>query len=389
MPRYSLAGFGEMLADTTRRTAYAEALRRALCPDGLPNGRSVLEIGTGPGVFALLAAQLGAREVVALETHEVIALGRQLARANGLGEQVRFTRIASTDYQPEQPADVIVSDLRGVLPLQGSHLATIVDARTRLLAPDGILIPTRDRLWASLVTAPATYQDMLAGFSDHFDLDLGSARALLTHGMSRITLDLSQCLTEPACWATLDYRHCRDEPVHGAVEWQLARAGTAHGIAVWFDTELLPGIGFDAGPEGPGTLYRQVLLPFPEPIVVAIGDAVRVQLDASRQGEDYQWRWRTTLTGAAGSSRHDTCQVFDQSTFEGMIFDPERLARRASTWQPARNPNAESTRFVLDRMDGKTDLETLARALREQFPERFSPTTALAFAADMAELYGA
>jgi protein arginine N-methyltransferase 1 len=382
MPQYSLAGFGEMLADVTRRTAYAEALRQTLCPNGKPNGNSVLEIGTGPGVFALLAARLGAREVVALETNEVIALGRQLATANRLAERVHFARIASTDFQPAQRADVVVSDLRGVLPLEGSHLATIIDARQRLLLPGGILIPTIDRLWMCLVTAQDAYQGMLDGFADRFDLDLSIARALLTHGMTRITLAPRQCLTEPVCWATLDYRQCQDEPVRGSARWQIEHGGIAHGIALWFDTELIPGVAFDTGPFSPTTLYRQVLLPLPEPLPVAAGDALHVQLDATRVGESYQWRWRTDLEGTDGTSRR-----FDQSTFEGIVIDPQRLARRASTFQPSRTQDAESIRFVLNRMDGQESLDKLAQALHKRFPDRFAPAAALVFVANLAERY--
>lgn len=53
---YSVSGFGGMAADRARILAYSEALRRVITPDSV-----VVEIGTGTGVMAMHACQLGAR----------------------------------------------------------------------------------------------------------------------------------------------------------------------------------------------------------------------------------------------------------------------------------------------------------------------------------------
>ena len=52
----------------------------------------------------------------------------------------------------------MVSDLRGVLPFFQHHIPSIVDARQRLLASGGVLIPCRDTLWATLVEDPELYR---------------------------------------------------------------------------------------------------------------------------------------------------------------------------------------------------------------------------------------
>ena len=55
---YSLNAYGSMIADRVRVDAYAEALRKTV-----HMGSVVVEIGTGPGIFAVLACQLGASRV--------------------------------------------------------------------------------------------------------------------------------------------------------------------------------------------------------------------------------------------------------------------------------------------------------------------------------------
>ncbi|MBI4588189.1 MAG: hypothetical protein HY725_05080 [Candidatus Rokubacteria bacterium] len=50
---YSVYDYGRLIADSVRTHAYAQALRRVVKPDSV-----VLDIGTGTGIFALLATFL-------------------------------------------------------------------------------------------------------------------------------------------------------------------------------------------------------------------------------------------------------------------------------------------------------------------------------------------
>ena len=62
---YTIPEYGRMMGDRVRMEAYTLALRQAVKP-----GSVVLDIGTGTGIFAVLACQFGARVVYALEPDE-------------------------------------------------------------------------------------------------------------------------------------------------------------------------------------------------------------------------------------------------------------------------------------------------------------------------------
>src|SRR5438105_13764263 len=109
---YSIKGYGAMVADGFRTDAYCEALRRAVKP-----GSTVLDIGTGTGIFALLACRFGARKVYAIEPGDVIQVARETAVANGFGDRIQFIQAYCEKVELHQRADLIVSDLRGVLPV--------------------------------------------------------------------------------------------------------------------------------------------------------------------------------------------------------------------------------------------------------------------------------
>ncbi|MGB5528001.1 MAG: 50S ribosomal protein L11 methyltransferase, partial [Gemmatimonadota bacterium] len=113
---YGLYDFGLMLADRVRTQAYTEALRQAVTP-----GCTVLEIGTGTGLFAMLARRMGAGRVFAVEVLDTIDLAPQVAQANGIAEGIEFIKGFSTRMELPVKADVLVSDLRGTLPLYRMH----------------------------------------------------------------------------------------------------------------------------------------------------------------------------------------------------------------------------------------------------------------------------
>ena len=155
---YSIAGYGKMIADRGRMDAYRAALRQFIRSDSV-----VLDIGCGTAIFSLLACQLGARRVYAVEADDAIQVGREIAAANGYRERIVFIQDRSDRVNVPESADIIVSDLRGILPLFEHHLSSIIDARQRLLAPGGVLIPQSDTLWAAVVQAPELYSRHFGG----------------------------------------------------------------------------------------------------------------------------------------------------------------------------------------------------------------------------------
>jgi type I protein arginine methyltransferase len=149
---YSLRDFGEMIADAGRFGAYAKAIAATVRP-----GDTVAEIGCGPGVFSLLACRAGARRVFAIESGDSIQFARQLATANGFADRIEFFQSDSRKTDLPERVNVIVSDIRGVLPLYDHAIPTLEDARQRLLSAGGIMVPQRDMLKAAVIEAEEYY----------------------------------------------------------------------------------------------------------------------------------------------------------------------------------------------------------------------------------------
>src|SRR4029453_13646041 len=128
----------------------------------------------------------------------------------------------STEVQLPEKADIIVSDLHGILPANQYSLSSILDARDRLLAADGCLIPRRETLWASLVEAAALHHEVVGVWGeDVFGIDMTAIRPTVVNLWHKTRLRPADLVTSPACWAVLDYAVLQSTHVRGNACWEI------------------------------------------------------------------------------------------------------------------------------------------------------------------------
>ena len=360
---YSLRDYGEMIADRERFEAYAQAITHAVRP-----GDVVLEIGCGPGGFAFLACQAGARKVYAVDSEEIVHFARELAAANGLADRIEFIQSDSRKLQLPERANVIISDIRGSLPLFGPAIASLEDARQRLLAPGGCMIPQRDTLKAGVIDAGDFYSRLISPWQESVpSLDLSPSLSLLLNGSYTSQFNTDQLLSDPQTWAVLDYSTGANACPAATLDFSVTRAGMAHGICLWFEAALFEGITYSSGLASPKTIYGQVFLPWLEAVPVQGGQRIWVRLQANLVGEEYVWQWETKVSGkGSGAERH-----FRQSTFQGANFTPQALQRHATDFVPSLSEEGQADRWLLEAMDGKTSLQQMAQAAAQRFPAIF------------------
>jgi protein arginine N-methyltransferase 1 len=316
---YSIYGYGKMIADRDRMNAYVRALQTAVKP-----GCVVLDIGTGTGIFALLSCKFGARKVYAIEPSNAIQVGKEIATANGYSDRIEFIQDLSTQVTLPEPADVIISDLRGVLPCFQHHIPAIKDARCRHLAPHGVLIPQSDTIWATVVSAPDLYEEYTSVWDSQpygFDMQAAKQRRINSWGKGNVAPE--QFLTEPRSWATIDYTTVESPNLKAELTCNVAQTGMAHGISMWFDATLSPNTYFSNAPGKPDLVYGRAFFPFSEPIGLETGETILINLQANLVADDYVWGWATRAIDKLGKIKAD----FRQSTFFGTPISPDRLRK--------------------------------------------------------------
>ena len=362
---YDLRDYAGMIADEVRMRAYSDALTRHVTP-----GCTVLDLGTGVGLHAMMACRLGAAKVFAIETNDAIQVAREHAVANGYADRMVFIHKRSELVSLPAPVDVIVSDLRGALPLFGRHVATIADARQRFLAANGVLLPACDRIFAALVEAPSQYGRLVGRWTaDAHAFDLSAARSRAVNAWYKERLAGDQLISAPAHWWTVDYSLAFATRVTNDLTFVATRQGNLHGIALWFDAEISSGIGFSNAPGASRTVYSQGFFPLPRAVDIAEGDVVTCRITAAPVGDEYVWIWHTRVF--AGSEDLVPKAQFEQSTFAGHLFARDDLQKRAHSYVPATGGEAAVERSILAHFNGRTSLGDIATLLRAEFPARF------------------
>ena len=321
---YSLFEYGWMAGKKSapRVQAYVEAMQKVITPESI-----VLEIGTGAGLFSLIACQLGARHVYAIEPNKAILVAQELARANGFENKITFFQEMSTTVKLPEKANVIISDLRGTLPWLGHHIPTIVDARQRLLAPNGILIPQKDIVWATLINSPDLYaRHTYSWINTEYHLNMSAIRKRMINTPHKGQIKPKDVVVPPVPWTTLDYMTINNSEALGKMSWEIEQANTIHGLGIWFSTKLFKEIGFSNSPkETEISAYGQMFFPLEQPVQLLAGDKVQITLQIKQLNGKHRWRWETRVF-AKNSAK--TKIYFSQADFYGEIHDIGQLHKK-------------------------------------------------------------
>jgi protein arginine N-methyltransferase 1 len=367
---YSIGDYGDMIADKVRMDPYAYALKAVIEPDSV-----VLDIGTGTGMHALLACKFGARKVYAIEPNDSIHLARELAQVNGYADRIEFFQDVSTHVSLPEKADVIVSDLRGVLPLYGGHIPAIIDARERHLAPGGVLIPKRDTMWVSLVETDKVYNELIGPWDYPYGLAMEEAKQIVLNTWIEENTDTfrkSNLLTEPQIWTELDYTSIENPDVSSSRLIQKAtRDGTAHGLLLWFDGEIAEGIRVFNGPgaEKMAEVYGCGFFPLLEPVSIEKGDTISLDIRADLIEDEYNWHWHTRIQ--SGDNPQAIKADFQQSIDLESRLESAVLHESVLNFRPSRSEAGEIIHFILGMMDGGNTIDQISRQVQGKFPVRF------------------
>ena len=289
---YYFARYGDlelqrrMIADRWRTEAFSRAIRQVVRPED-----SVLDVGTGTGILAMVAASAGARRVVGVDQSSIAQTAANLVKANDLRDRVKILRGPASEVKLEEPADLIVSEWLGHMAFVENMLDDVLAARDQNLAPGGRMLPATVDLKLAPLGDPVLYHQYGPGFWRRRveGLDLSSLEWLeLEQGRALQTrVEPSTLIAEPASLVTLNLATCgRDDPYgRGQVAFEIERKAMLDGFAGWFTIGLSDDVQLDTGPHRPETHWSQTYLAF-DPMPVSPGDVVQVEFSLERDPEE-------------------------------------------------------------------------------------------------------
>lgn len=234
VPRWHYA----MLNDHARNDAYREAIRATLRPGDL-----VLDIGTGAGLLALLAARAGAELVVTCEMEPIVAaVARQVMADNGVADRVRVISAPSTQLRVgvelPRPADLLITEIFDCALLGEGALPTLAHARAELLATDARLVPNGARLWGQLVSSPQLHARNHAATVSGFDLTAFQRFRSLEYFDTHLQSHPHRLLTEPFLLYEFDFATGAQFDRERWLRVPAKESGVAHAVVMWFELDM-------------------------------------------------------------------------------------------------------------------------------------------------------
>ena len=364
MHYYDFSGFCSMLTDERRMKAYSETMKKTIGKDSI-----VLDLGAGTGYFSILASKLGAKKVYALEPNSLIHLAKEFAKQNGCADNIEFIQKNSTDLELEEKADILICDLHGVLPFFDTSLATIIDARKRLIKPDAVMMPRRETVFFAIAESDEMYEKNISRYLGDFGgISIASAKHLLTNRLLNAYDKKMDLLSDSQVFAELDYRTIEETSYSKTLSFEINKKGLAHGLRGWFECEIGDDLTTTNSLDNPETVYGAPFFPFETIIEVDAGDSIEVKLDAVFEKGEYLWHWTVKIFDKDKKSK----AAFNQTTMNGSFIAPQDLLKQSEYFIPKLNTDAEIDSLILSKMDGENMQGDIADELLEKFPAKFA-----------------
>lgn len=247
-----------LLSHRTRIQKFRQAITKIVKSD-----HHVIDLGTGSGILAILAARQGARVTAIDANAESLKYAKAAAERNGVVGNIEFVHSHFYDFEPKEKADVVLCEMLSSVMLIEQQIPASRYAVKHLLKPNGKIIPQQVTLFAIPV------QNVTLWNRFHIE-DLKFPRIPQTVDMKQ-SIDLADLQELEKFDLTKD----SDQPlsIDKHLNFEIVQNGTIHGIIGMFESKLYDDITLTMK-DG----WRELFMPLPESVDVKVGTRLDVRV---------------------------------------------------------------------------------------------------------------
>jgi type I protein arginine methyltransferase len=226
----------------------------------------------------------GAKHVVGVDMSTIIFKAREIVEVNGMSDRITLIQGKMEEIpMPFPKVDIIISEWMGYFLLYESMLDTVLYARDKYLAPDGLIFPDKASIFMAGIE-DGDYKEEKIGFWDNvYGFDYTPLKETALSEPLVDTVEIKTVVTDPSPVLTLDLYKCKPEDLAFSAPFDLTcrRDDFVHALVAWFDIEFSAchkPIRFSTGPHTKYTHWKQTVLYLHEVLTVQQGEVIKCVL---------------------------------------------------------------------------------------------------------------
>merc|ERR1712012_65355 len=261
----SYAHFGiheEMLKDEVRTLTYRNSMyhNKHLFKDKI-----VLDVGCGTGILSMFAAKAGAKQVYGVDMSGIIEQAKMIVDKNGFSDKVTIIRGKIEEIVlPVEKVDIIISEWMGYRLFYESMLDSVLFARDKWLASDGLMFPDRATLYVTAIEDRQYKDDKINWWDDVYGFDMSCIRSVALQEPLVDVVDKNQVVSNSCLLKEIDIQTCTkdDIPFDSPFTLKMKRNDYVQALVTFFQIEFSKchkRVGFSTAPEAPYTHWKQTV----------------------------------------------------------------------------------------------------------------------------------
>ena len=354
--------YSRILKDADRIEAFAEAIRRQVGPEDV-----VVDLGTGVGTYAMMAAQAGAKRAIGIELDPIINVARRIALQNDI--DVEFIRSDARDVELSEPASILIFEDFSSGLIDGAAPALLQDARKQLASQSCRILPEGAELEIAPIASKLAHELAFPHRpSDHscYGLNFQPLHYITQNSVHHIRSPQDLSLLGDPC-VVLRHSFAQDLPPKWSsdVTFEISAEQQLAGVCLWHNLIIDDQCRYSNAP-GDAAIWGQYFFAIPEVWDVKPGQQLRCELAFQRISTDGFWRWKMELL----ESNSDTASLTASgNTFTATPFTSTALDTFHQEEIISLTPRAKLEALVLSEVDGEKSIREIHEIVKQHAPE--------------------
>ncbi|CEP18633.1 hypothetical protein [Parasitella parasitica] len=292
----------QMLKDTARTEAYRDFVYEN---KDIFKNKIVLDVGCGTGILSMFAAKAGAKQVFSVDNSAIIEKAKLNIKENGLDHIITCVRGKVEEIELSVPqVDIIISEWMGYFLLFEAMLDSVLFARDRWLAPNGIMAPSQTRILMVALDDQDLKDERANFWNDVYGFKMTAMKELTVNEAVVDFFNANNVVSDVVTLKDLPLQTITVKQLDfvSQVEVQIKRDGMVTAFGGWFDTwftrdghpipaereaQKVEGeIFMTTGPFGQETHWKQTFFVLETPIPVRAGDKIQVVFTCHKGAEN-------------------------------------------------------------------------------------------------------